>query len=804
MSNNCLTGRFNYGGVNGECFAEAFHRYQYGALGLIAATQVSYSFVNDIYVWGAYDNMWPDFMPTYGTQHATNFIRPAFGNAAGKYFLRQSSWTDEYWKEITYYLFHQHGDAYMTLYTEMPQPLSVEMLPVITAGSEQYAVKADEGATICLSANGQIIGFGYATGDTQYIDVLPQETGTMIKLTITKQDYYRYEHFINTIPTTGPYLIFHDIEINDEEGNSNHAPDYDETCKLGISLHNVGHDSMEGFNVTLSCAHPSVEIIQNQFAFNSMNTDEIQMQNNAFTVHFADNLTDQEKVKFYLKMENEGHAFIDSVTLTIKAPKLKYSNLSITDLDGNEMDRLMKGQSSYLTFDIENQGSSKSKEIGNRLNLLAPFLNVAETEVAIPAVDAGATGQVTFRAAVDENAIEGIINYILQAESGHYTDMMESNLPLGYTSEDFEGETLNEDMQWRLGLGSRKWYVAEDSTAHGGHCLRSPSISSGNAILNIGIATDVSDKISFLHKTMAEGDSKLQFNLNGKDIDEWSGDSDWDCSEYDLPAGNNLIRFTFKKDASGGSDDDVAMLDYICLPPLAKMVMYAGDDIETCPNATFTPKGYIYNQSECAWTTNGDGTFDDATLEHPTYTFGETDKAEGQVELTLTGTSTINGSQSSSTVTVSLLPYFDPSYSPEIPSGTNEIDLRLVSQSEYMAEEVEDVIYTWSIEPETAGTIVGESSHALVEWNSDYRGEAKIMYAYENTCGATSVSEPLKVNIFNSTGIHEQQSIAVEVYPNPANGILYVKTNLEGEATLRVVDLLGRVVYELSGSFRLV
>ena len=111
MSNNCLTGRFNYGGVNGECFAEAFHRHQYGALGLIAATEVSYSFVNDIYVWGAYDNMWPDFMPTYGTQHATNFVRPAFGNAAGKYFLRQSSWTDDYVKEITYYLFHQHGDA---------------------------------------------------------------------------------------------------------------------------------------------------------------------------------------------------------------------------------------------------------------------------------------------------------------------------------------------------------------------------------------------------------------------------------------------------------------------------------------------------------------------------------------------------------------------------------------------------------------------------------------------------------------------------------------------------------------------
>ena len=110
MSNNCLTGRFNYGGVDGTCFAEAFHRHQQGAVGLIAATQVSYSFLNDVYVWGVYDNMWPDFMPTVGTHHPTDFVLPAYGNVAGKYYLQQSNWID--WtdgREITYDLFHHHG-----------------------------------------------------------------------------------------------------------------------------------------------------------------------------------------------------------------------------------------------------------------------------------------------------------------------------------------------------------------------------------------------------------------------------------------------------------------------------------------------------------------------------------------------------------------------------------------------------------------------------------------------------------------------------------------------------------------------
>ena len=798
MSNNCLTGRFNYGSAGGdECFAEVFHRHQHGALGLIAATQVSYSFVNDIYVWGAYDNMWPDFMPTYGTQHATNFIHPAFGNAAGKYFLRQSSWTEGDWKSITYYLFHQFGDAYMKLYSEVPQELDVTMLPVLPAGNEQYQLKAEEGATICLTANGQIIGFDMATGDTQAIDITPQEVGTTVKLTITKQNYFRYEHYIKTISTEEPYLIFNAIEINDDEGNGNKAPDYNETSNFDLRLHNAGFSPIDGFNVTLSSPHPSVEILKSSSSFGSMNTDEIQLQNDAFTVHFGDELNDQEKVKFYLKMENANYTFIDSVMLTVKAPNLKYGQLSITDLDGNEMDRLLKGQPFYLSFDIENQGESKSMEINNRLDLMAPFINVAEAEVTISAIDAGATTQVAFRAEVSENAIDGIINYSLQAQSGYHTDHTERSILLGYTTEDFEGETLNEDMQWNLGSGNKKWFITEDVTTQDGHCLRSPSINN-NAIanLNIGITTEIDNTFSFEHKTSTDEGDMLILTLNGKEMGTWSGISEWERSVFELPAGTNLIRFSFKKDREGSAGEDAVMIDDLRFPPFAKMVLYAGDDTEACPNLTFTPEGYIYNQSALSWTTSGDGTFDDATAEHPTYTFGETDKAEGKVELTLTGTDPRNGNQQSSTVAVSLLPYFDPSYMPQTPSGIAEVDLRLMSQSEYTGEEIVDVVYTWNLEPSEAGTIVSDNHHAIVEWDNAFSGQASISYSYENPCGSTAVSEVTAIKVFNSTGVEEQKAPAVEVYPNPARDIIFVKTTLESEATLRVTDLMGKVVFE--------
>jgi len=86
-------------------------------------------------VWGAYDNLWPNFMPDYGTTPESRDVLPAFGNAAGKYFLQQSNWpynTNN--KEVTYNLFHHHGDAFTTVYSNMPQGLTVTHDPILYAG----------------------------------------------------------------------------------------------------------------------------------------------------------------------------------------------------------------------------------------------------------------------------------------------------------------------------------------------------------------------------------------------------------------------------------------------------------------------------------------------------------------------------------------------------------------------------------------------------------------------------------------------------------------------------------------------
>lgn len=204
MSMNCLTGKYNW---SGECFTEKFHRHTFngqpaGALGLTAASETSYSFVNDTYVWGMMDNMWPQFMPQYGTTPASRGVLPAFAHAAGKYFLQQSSWPyNTSNKEVTYNLFHHHGDAFVRVCTEVPQNIAATIEPTIFESDTTITITTVPNAKICVSVYGTMLATATAIWNTPVTLQIPaQMVGTQLKVTITKANCNRLERYITVVP----------------------------------------------------------------------------------------------------------------------------------------------------------------------------------------------------------------------------------------------------------------------------------------------------------------------------------------------------------------------------------------------------------------------------------------------------------------------------------------------------------------------------------------------------------------------------------------------------------------------------
>ena len=235
MSANCQTGDFSYGDGNSDCLAERFLRIPNGAVGVIAASQLSYSYVNDTYVWGFFDYLYPDFLPDYGPQ-SFDFKYPAFANAYGKYYLQHSSFPyNASYKPLTYNLFHYFGDAFLTLYTEVPQQLTVYHPESIHPDATQITITAEDGALVALSVDNQLIARCKSNGDALNIKfVLPFDQGTAIKIVATKQNYYRYE---STILVTDNIGVDETLAAADIKVYPN--PTYDVLYINGQNIHNI-------------------------------------------------------------------------------------------------------------------------------------------------------------------------------------------------------------------------------------------------------------------------------------------------------------------------------------------------------------------------------------------------------------------------------------------------------------------------------------------------------------------------------------------------------------------------------------
>jgi hypothetical protein len=205
LSINCLTGQYDY---NPQCFAEAFHRMQYGALGVIAASAISYSFVNDTFVFGMHDSMWPTFDPGYGGSTGDNQLMPGFANASGKWYLQASSWPyNPGNKDETHHLFHMHGDAFTQVYSEVPQNLTVSHAGTIDNTATTFDVTADAGSLIALSLDDRVLGTAAGTGAPVTIYIDPPGNPGIMYVTVTKPNYYRYEGQV-IVQTGGPLAIW--------------------------------------------------------------------------------------------------------------------------------------------------------------------------------------------------------------------------------------------------------------------------------------------------------------------------------------------------------------------------------------------------------------------------------------------------------------------------------------------------------------------------------------------------------------------------------------------------------------------
>lgn len=632
---NCLTGKFNY---SSESFTERFHRHDHGALGLIAATEVSYSFVNDVFVWGAYDNMWPQFMPDFGSTPAERGILPAFANAAGKYFLQQSNWPyNPQHKEITYQLFHHHGDAFMTVYSEMPQDLTVNHMPVLLSGMELFEVTANEGAMIALSVNNEIIGASIATNGVTQVPIVSQEPGNQIVVTVTMQNYYRYEQAIECIPPSGPYMIYNAYTVDDVAGNGNGLVDYGESIVLDVAMKNVGSEIAENVVVNVTTSSPFVTLNTSSFELGNVEPGVIAMAQDALSFVVSDEVPNNHSIAFVLTITSGTNEWTGQFNVPAYAPSFIVGSYSIADPAGNNNGRLDPGETVEISFTAENNGNSDAFGVIASFLNNSPYLTVTQESFTIEQWNAGSQETVTYMVEVSSGAPVGsVASFGFAVEAGVYTASQNYDAKIGLILEDFETGDFSQ-YEWTNG-GNQPWQIVTAAPYSGSYAAKSGTISHNQSSqLILQYETGSNDTISFYYKVSSESSyDYLRFFIDNVKVGEWSGSIAWSKASYPVTAGMRTFKWEYMKDGSVSSGDDCAWIDDVVFPPMATTTAWAGADMFVCFDNTAQLNGTASNYTSIEWTTSGTGSFSDPAVINPVYTPSANDYGAGSIVLTLT------------------------------------------------------------------------------------------------------------------------------------------------------------------------
>ena len=718
FSINCLTGKYNW---YNECFAEKFHRHEYGALGIIAASEISYSFVNDTYVWGLYDNMWPDFMPDYQTDPEPRGLLPAFGNAGGKYFLEQSSWPyNSGSKAITYNLFHHHGGAFSTLYSEIPQNLTVIHDDVLLAGLDFFTVQADEGSLIALSVDGEIIGTAEGTGSPLDIIIEPQYPPAMVDVVVTKTNYYRYNALIQVIPPTGPYIIKESFTINDTNGNGNGQVDYGEDILLSLTMKNVGSENGENIMVNITTEDDYIEIIVDSADYGTIPSSQSVTVTDGFEFEVAGDIPDNHQIIFDAIATDGVNTWTSTFSMIAYAPNLVYASCTIDDSNGNNNGKLDPGETVDLIIEVANNGSADAYDLLGELITNDPYVTVNSDPQSYGDILSGGSGQQTYN-----------VTALVTTPTGY-------NTPFEFEITGFAGVTgLGEffitvgqipvlilDMDDNMNSGPHMYSAIQDIGVAVEYTTAFPD--DVNLYASIFVCLGVYDDNHIL--TEGEGQILADFVDNGGLLYMEGGDT-W---YYNTPT---AVHSRFNINGLSDGNDDLGTINGLSGTFTEDLSYdYTGDnkwiDRISPLGSAFVIFDNLSPSYNCAIA------YDEGTYK----TIGASFEFGGLS----------NGNNTKLELMEKYLDFFGFSGVPDAPpcpEGPGQV-CQDANNTQYSTCSVEDAdLYFWSVDPPEAGIFYGTDTIVTMDWSTSYIGTALIYVSAMNSSGLGPQSMGLEVNV---------------------------------------------------------
>lgn len=480
------------------------------------------------------------------------------------------------------------GDPSMMVRTKTPAVMTITHQNVLNVGQESFTVNCDvDDALVSLSTveEGEtvILGAAYVSGGSAAVDMIPfTEPGTM-KVTVTAFDKVTYQEDVMVIVPDGPYITLKSVQLDDAVGNNDGFLNNAETVLLDVALENVGVETAVAVNVDISTAFAELTLNDYAEAFGDMLAGEIITGNAAYEISLADGVVDQTMIAIDFTITDDNFNEWAAVhNLTVNAPELGVSFVSVDDSEGNGNGIMDPGETVVLSFEVENNGHNVAST-GN-LNLFITENGIcADTDAAVTALAIDGNEIINFTVEVDAFSEEGSSMPVsLSYTAGEYTADMTANLPIGLQYETWESNDFTAYV-WENDP-SYPWVIVTDEVYAGDHAAKSGDIThSQSSVLTINLNVTSAGDLSFFKKVSCEEGADwygtyywydyLAFSVDGTMEGQWDGEVNWSQETVSVDVGQHSFVWEYSKDNVEDGGQDAAWVDDILLPSHDNLVM---------------------------------------------------------------------------------------------------------------------------------------------------------------------------------------------------------------------------------------
>ena len=404
----CLTGKFNYGGANGECFAEAWMRASNNQTGVPTGA------IGGMFSWMSQ----PWIPPMYGQDEMVNVLcewreadkfNHTFGSASvnGNANVLDMSGSQGNDTHDTWICF---GDPSLMVRTDNPTGMNVNIAPaVLMLGMTELEITTENTAygIATLMMDGEVIASTNIVNNAATLSFPAMSNVGNATLTVMGYNKVTEVITVEVLPAEGPYVTVASYAPN-------FAPVNQETS-LSMMFKNVGVDPTNGnTNVALTCADNRLSILNGTASFPVLNADETTSLNNAFSFIVAEGVEDGTRFQIDIEMTDGRQTWAGKVYITAGQAILNYAG---TNWAGS----YVPGETVTLVANFKNVGHYMATNGIATISCDNEYVTLLNPEVELGTIDPEGIGTAVFNMQIAANCPETMVipvNFAMQADGG--------------------------------------------------------------------------------------------------------------------------------------------------------------------------------------------------------------------------------------------------------------------------------------------------------------------------------------------------------------------------------------------------